>query len=428
MNTEINSAQPVESVRGLAKKNLIWWVIGGFVAIILIMMTLSANAPKTLPPKQDEMAIAVDITPDKGKLEAIKIEQEKKVADTKPEPPNNSSSQMPVVNGQLVGTPVASNTVKPESAYASQDAKVKQAREEAEASNAPLLVFGDTSATASRNKVLEDLSANLEKSRRISEPQDAVTQVEKVLQKFGPQSNAGSIPQISQESKTVEEQWLARNTKTSASNTSAGLQDAQTAIAPRKSPGRYALMQSTVIPAVLEQDLNSSLPGSIRAVVKSDIYDSFGNGILLIPKYSRLIGTYQADPKPGQERLLAAFQRIVYPNGLSIDIGSQAYDATGRAGLDVTVDNQFWKMFGASGLIALVASAVTPKSNGQVVINTGGASGTNPAGQILVDVSGSILNRYKNLPPILKREKGYEFIVEVSKDIVFPAGAIEQLK
>jgi type IV secretory pathway VirB10-like protein len=56
--------------------------------------------------------------------------------------------------------------------------------------------------------------------------------------------------------------------------------------------GKYQVKAGWPIPAVLEQQLNSDLPGFIRALVREDVYDTFSGKYILIPAGGTLMGIY----------------------------------------------------------------------------------------------------------------------------------------
>jgi hypothetical protein len=63
----------------------------------------------------------------------------------------------------------------------------------------------------------------------------------------------------------------------------------------REAPlSRYEIKAGWEIPAVLEQSLNSDLPGELKALVTSNVYDTATGLYLLIPQGSRLIGKYDS--------------------------------------------------------------------------------------------------------------------------------------
>ena len=78
------------------------------------------------------------------------------------------------------------------------------------------------------------------------------------------------------------------------------------------------------IPAVLEQSLNSDLPGEIKALVTSNVFDTASGQCLLIPQGARLIGKYDSRISYGQEGVQVVWNRIIFPDASSIDIDGMA--------------------------------------------------------------------------------------------------------
>lgn len=180
---------------------------------------------------------------------------------------------------------------------------------------------------------------------------------------------------------------------------------------------RLVLRQGKVIPAVLGRQINSDLPGRITAYVSTNVYDP--DGRLLIPKGATLVGKYDSGVQVGQTRVMFAFERLVLPNGYSFDLpAAPGADLAGAAGMTGDVDNHFLKMFGSSLLIALLSDNVKqPSSVTQV---GGGGPVMTAAGQVLSDVSKSILERNRTIQPTITVEQGTRINVEVVADMVFP--------
>ena len=183
-----------------------------------------------------------------------------------------------------------------------------------------------------------------------------------------------------------------------------------------QAPTALVLRQGKVVPAVLGRAINSDLPGRITASVSADVHDAEGR--LLIPKGATLIGRYDAGVQVGQSRLLFAFERLVLPNGFSFDLpAAPGADLAGAAGMTGDVDNHFFKMFGASLLIAVLADHAQQPA---VVTQYGTSGPTTAAGQVLSDVSRSVLERNRVIPPTITVPQGTRINVEVVADMVFP--------
>jgi hypothetical protein len=100
---------------------------------------------------------------------------------------------------------------------------------------------------------------------------------------------------------------------------------------------RFELKAGWDIPAILEQALNSDLPGEIKALVRENVYDTATGRHLLIPQGSRLVGSYDSRVSYGQDGLQVAWGRIVYPDASSINLeGMSGQDAKGYTGLLTT--------------------------------------------------------------------------------------------
>jgi type IV secretion system protein VirB10 len=183
-----------------------------------------------------------------------------------------------------------------------------------------------------------------------------------------------------------------------------------------QAPSRLVLRQGKTIPAVLGRQINSDLPGRITAHVSSNVYDT--DGRLLIPMGATLIGKYDSGVQVGQSRLMFAFERLVLPDGYSFDLpAAPGVDLAGAAGMTGAVDNHFFKMFGTSLLIAVLADRVKQPEN---VTQIGGSGPATAAGQVLSDVSKAVLDRNRVIPPTITIDQGTRINVEVVADMVFP--------
>lgn len=183
------------------------------------------------------------------------------------------------------------------------------------------------------------------------------------------------------------------------------------------------VMQGTVIPVVLLTQINSDMPGQISALVTTDVYDSIRGTSLIIPRGSKLFGEYNSQVRVGQERALAAFTRLIRPDGTYVNLlGMNAADAKGQSGLEGEVNNHFLKMFGASFLTAGLSFLFDRNKTQTVVVTGGGSTGSlsGATGDILVDISKRAGQRNQNIPPTITVPAGEKFFVVVNKDIDIP--------
>jgi type IV secretion system protein VirB10 len=89
------------------------------------------------------------------------------------------------------------------------------------------------------------------------------------------------------------------------------------------------VIQGTMIQAVTETALDSTLPGAIRAIVSEDVH-SFDGTRVLIPRGARLIGRYRSDVALAQSRVMVAWDRIILPDNQTIEISAFGGDELGR--------------------------------------------------------------------------------------------------
>ncbi|KRA84036.1 TrbI/VirB10 family protein [Altererythrobacter sp. Root672] len=107
----------------------------------------------------------------------------------------------------------------------------------------------------------------------------------------------------------------------------------------RPAPSPWTLTAGTVIAASLVTGLNSDLPGLVIAQVTENVRDSATGRTVLIPQGARLVGRYESGVAYGQRRAMLVWQRVVFPDGSSVELGDMpATDRAGYAGLEDGVD------------------------------------------------------------------------------------------
>lgn len=168
--------------------------------------------------------------------------------------------------------------------------------------------------------------------------------------------------------------------------------------------------QGTLIPAVLETALDSTLPGLARAVVSSDVRGFDGTRVL-IPRGSRLIGEYAANAEGGQNRMLVNWLRLIRPDGVTIAIGSPAADPVGQGGIRAKVNSHFFERF--SG--AILQSAL------DVGVNLASRSANSPVIVALPGAAGSVRQTVtpNQVRPTLKVKPAASISVFVARDLDF---------
>jgi len=110
-------------------------------------------------------------------------------------------------------------------------------------------------------------------------------------------------------------------------------------------PSPYTLSAGSVIAASLITGLRSDVPGLVTAQVTENVYDSATGRVLLMPQGARIIGSYDSVVAFGQKRALVVWQRIILPDGRSLQMDNvPATDPSGYAGLEDKVDFHTWQL------------------------------------------------------------------------------------
>ena len=186
---------------------------------------------------------------------------------------------------------------------------------------------------------------------------------------------------------------------------------------------RFEIQAGWEIPAALEQGLNSDLPGELKALVMSNVYDTATGQYLLIPQGARLVGGYNSRVGYGQSGVQVAWQRVIFPDGSSIDLGGMAgLDAQGNAGLRDTVDHHYKQLFGFAVLTSMfdAALAVTQSRQQSILVAPGAGQETESAvGREVSQLGAQITRKNLNVQPTIKIPAGYKFNVRVNRDILF---------
>ncbi|WP_045809394.1 TrbI/VirB10 family protein [Candidatus Neoehrlichia lotoris] len=221
---------------------------------------------------------------------------------------------------------------------------------------------------------------------------------------------------------------------------------APNSIATRVANLNYTILQGKIIDAVLETAINSDLPGTLRAIISRDVY-SDANNIIIIPKGSRLIGSYSFDESQSNTRVNIIWSRVILPHGIDIQIDSPGTDELGRQGVSGFIDQKITNILTSTLLIAgvsfgtAIATSKMPALSNSIITTTPPA----PAGSLLPTTSTSttlpvkilsqaieevsesikgILKKYADVKPTIYVDQGTLLKVFINKDLVFPKEAI----
>jgi type IV secretory pathway VirB10-like protein len=185
-----------------------------------------------------------------------------------------------------------------------------------------------------------------------------------------------------------------------------------------------------VIYGLLERDMNSDAPGPISVLVTEQVEDMFGQGQVLIPQYTHLLGMEEARPTYGQERVPATFRLANFPDGRSVSFrNARAGDETGAAGIPGHVNNHWVKL----GIGAVISAAV----NFGVRQPFGSTEGFQPSlpqeyardvGQGLQQPLQRAIQQKFLVPPTITQTRGFPVIIMLEENVSFMTKPVQVTK
>ncbi len=214
---------------------------------------------------------------------------------------------------------------------------------------------------------------------------------------------------------------------------------------------RYTILQGKIIDAVLETAINTNMAsGVIRAVISRDVYAEHGD-IILIPKGSRLVGSYGAssgsDAKKVMTRVYASWNRIITPHGIDINLPeTPSTDQLGRAGvpgyLDTNLTNNLINAFLVSVLGPYIVSKASMSNDSSQTTSTidptTGKSIETKTSNSKDDIISAGITQFQSVatdqlnkvyPPGMTTiyiDQGTRIDIIAQEDIIFPKQAITQ--
>jgi len=182
-------------------------------------------------------------------------------------------------------------------------------------------------------------------------------------------------------------------------------------------PGPHAILAGSTIAGALVTGLSSDLPGQVIAQVTEDVFDSVTGQTRLIPQGARLLGTYDSKVAFGQDRALVIWNRLIYPDGRSINLDQMsATDGTGAAGLSDRVDNHWGRIIKA-GIVATlfgVGTELSDSSSDSAIAEAIRDSN----GQTVGRAGDRLVERELEIRPTISIRPGARIRVLVSRDLV----------
>lgn len=185
---------------------------------------------------------------------------------------------------------------------------------------------------------------------------------------------------------------------------------------------RYELKAGTVVPGVLLTAINSELPGQIIGQVSENVRDTATGQFILIPQGARIIGRYDFQVTYGQDRVQVIWNRVVYPDGSSLDLGGMpGTDQAGSSGFEDEVNHHYVRLFGSALLVSAFSAGISlsqPQNTSILQSQSTGQTATSALGQQLGGLGTELARKNLSTAPTIQIRTGYRFEIMVTKDVI----------
>ena len=189
-----------------------------------------------------------------------------------------------------------------------------------------------------------------------------------------------------------------------------------------KAVGKTEIWAGSVLAAQLDTGINTNLPGMATAHIKNDIYDSRTGQFLLIPKGTRIIGTYNASVDGGQNRVQTKWERLIWPDGSYLSLeGMAGGDREGNSGQFADVNDHRGAIFTTSIFTGLLAAGTQLVSGGGAGSYTAGGNGQviyQSVGQQIAQQGNAAIQKKLSQAPELTVPRGVNFNIIIDRTIV----------
>lgn len=201
-----------------------------------------------------------------------------------------------------------------------------------------------------------------------------------------------------------------------------------------KEEGKYDIFEGTLIPAVIQNQINSDYKGRVLALVREDVYDSLSGNVLLIPKGSRILGEMlPLNTNGGLERIVTVWDRIILPNGDNIFMENfRGQDLTGIDGIEGKVNKRYFKKIasvvlasvfeGTVGVVSTLPEIMLRKYDTRdgVIYSDSGATAGRRIGDTLTETVNKEVEKVVTRPNTVTLPSGTKTNIVVQIDIKLP--------
>lgn len=183
------------------------------------------------------------------------------------------------------------------------------------------------------------------------------------------------------------------------------------------------LMRGTTLRCVLSARIISEADGFTSCVLSEPVYSANGRSLLL-PRGSKIYGSYQARPKG--DRIEVVWDRVVTPDNVDVNMSSPGVDGLGSAGVPGHLDSHWASRITSAVMVSLLSDAFK-----YAAAENGPASATISQGVVVVSpfesntartldrIANQAAEQAMSRPPTVTINQGTVLNVYVARDVDF---------
>ena len=182
-------------------------------------------------------------------------------------------------------------------------------------------------------------------------------------------------------------------------------------------------MRGTTLRCVLSARIISEADGFTSCVLTEPVYSANGRSLLL-PRGSKIYGSYQARPKG--DRIEVVWDRVVTPDNVDVNMSSPGVDGLGSAGVPGHLDSHWASRITSAVMVSLLSDAFK-----YAAAENGPASATISQGVVVVSpfesntartldrIANQAAEQAMSRPPTVTINQGTVLNVYVARDVDF---------
>lgn len=187
-------------------------------------------------------------------------------------------------------------------------------------------------------------------------------------------------------------------------------------LTPDDPPGWERVHEGSFLEAVLVTRLQGEFPGPVLATVSVPFYSADRQRVL-VPRGTRLIGSYQQVRRRDQSALAVGFHRLVFLDGRHVPLRFIGLDQAGSTGLRDQVNRHYLSTFLAAGAVGILSGFALVAGN---PYGGGFGAALSGAGSGIASTGDDILDRYLNRLPTITIREGQRLRVWFTSDVLLP--------